>query len=249
MDVAWQDGVGSFLDSAGSDPNIFAACASDGALWSSSGDSPVFSGQSMLWESGPDSPLDSHIAGVTSDSATGTDVTALSLGGWSAEGTPGLASGPLQGGLLWAGAGGDTATTLSNNGGVGLGALDLGVAGGTSSQWQQFVDGFGSQVATWAADLPHLLWTGAGSQPLATAPVTDGLQPLNLAAGASLPLPTAATLSPAQLVWTPASAATGLTTGPSLADAAPAPVMSGAGAGVFAPPPTGPVITGAGSHS
>jgi hypothetical protein len=250
MDVAWQDGVGSFLDSSGTDPNTFAAFASDGsALWSSSDDSPVFSAQSVLWESGPDSPVDSHIAGLTSDSATGTDAGTLWLGGWIADATPGLAGGTLQGGLLWAGAGNDTVSTLSNNGGVGLGALDLGVAGGTSSQWQQFVDGLGSQVATWAADLPHLLWAGAVSQPLVTAPVTDGLQPLNLAAGASLPLPTAATLSPAQLMWTPPSSATGLTTGPSLADAAPPAVLSGAGVGVFVPPPNGPVITGAGSHS
>jgi hypothetical protein len=245
MDVAWQDSVGSFLDSSGGDLGSFASFAGgDATLWSSSGDNPVFSSQSMLWESAAD---DSHISGLTADGG-GADATTLSLGGWMADGTPGPAGGMLGGSLVWAGAGSDTSTSLTSNGGIGLGALDLG-AGSSSSLWQQFVDGFGSQIATWAEDVPHLLWAGAGSQPLVTAPVADVSQSLTLAAGASLPLPTAGTLAPSQLMWTQPSAATGLITGPSLTDAAPAPVMSGAGIGVFAPAANGPVITGAGSHA
>ena len=253
MDVAWQDsGVGSFLDSSGTDASSFASFGnSDGSvLWSSSGDSPVFSAQPVLWESSADAPADSHISGLILDSSSGTDTDTLSLGAWNADSAAGLAGSPLQGGLLWAGAGSETSSTLTNGTGVGLGALDLGVAGDTSSQWQQFVDQFAGGSATGLADATHLLWTGASVQPPITIAGASGLQPVQLAPSDSLPLPAVGSISSSQLMWTPPSSATGLTAGPSLADAAPTPPISGAGIVGSSSSNTLP-LTGAGivSHS
>jgi hypothetical protein len=247
MDVAWQESAGSFLDSSGTGPSSFASfVGGDGALWSSSSDSPVFSGQPVLWESGADTPADSHISGLTLDSGSGTDTSPLLAGGWIADGASGLASGMLDGSVLWSGAGSNTSSSLTNGSGVGLGALDLG-AGSSTPLWQQFVDSFGSQFATWAADAPHLLWTGASSQPAVTVPVPDNSQSVHLAASDSVSLPAVGTVSPTQLLWTPPSGATGLATGPTLTDAAPTPVMTGAGA--IGSSSSNPPITGVGSHS
>jgi hypothetical protein len=251
MDVVWQDSGASFLDSSGTDPTSFATFAGGdgGTLWSSAADSPVFSDQSLLWDSGADAPAASYLSGLTADNGSGTDTSPLLTGGWIADGTSELASGSpsLNGGLLWAGTG-DTSAALSTSSGLGsLGSLDLGASSTASSLWQQFVDGFGPQVATWAADLPHLLWTGASSQPLVTAPVLDGSQSLPLAAGGSLPSSIAGTLAPTQLVWAQPSAATGLVTGPNLADAAPTPVISGTGiVGASSSPLP---VAGVGSHA
>jgi hypothetical protein len=250
MDVAWEDsGVGSFLDSSGTGAGSFASFASDGSAlwWSSSSDSPVFSGQPVLWESGADTPSDSHISAFTADSGTGTDTGA---GGWIADAGSGLAGGSLalNDNILWTGTGSDTSSSLASNGGVGLGALDLGVSSG-ASQWQQFADLFAGQSATGLADVPQLLWTGAASQPQVTVPVLGGLQSLQAAASDGLPLPTAGILAPTQLMWTQPSGATGLTAGPSLTDAAPTPGLSGAGIGNLVPPLNGPVLSGAGTHS
>jgi hypothetical protein len=224
MDVAWQDGVGSFLDSSGTDPSSFASFASDdgGALWSSSADNPLFSGQPVLWESGEDAPADSRISALTADGAGGNDTSALLAGSWIADAGSGFAGGSvaLDGGLLWTGAGRDTSSTLTSNGGVGLGALDLG-AGSVASQWQQSVNDFASQSATGFRETPSLLWTGASSQPPVTVPVVDGLQAIHLAPADGLSVPTLAGVSPTQLVWTQPSGAPGLANGPTLADAAP----------------------------
>jgi hypothetical protein len=254
MDVAWQEGVGSFLDSSGSDlSGTFASFWSgDGTLWSGASDNGVLAGPSLLWS---DANADSGDTSSTrlgtglTDGASGADTPTLSLGSWISDGASGFAASTLHGGLLWAGAGSDTSSSLTSGSGAGLGslgALDL-TAGSSSTLWQQFVDGFGSQFATWAADLPHLLWTGAASQPLVTAPVADGSQALNLATAGSLPLPAAATLAPAQLVWTQPSGATGLATGPSLTDAAPTPPISGAG--IVGSSSSNLPIAGAGSQS
>ena len=258
MDVAWQDSVGSFLDSSGTDPSSFSSFASDdgAALWSSSSDGPLFSTQPVLWESGADTPGDSRNGWLTLDSAGGTDSDMLSLAGWNTDATAGLAGGTLNGGLLWTAAGSNTWTSLASSDGVGLGALDLGAASG-ASQWQQFVDSFGSQFSTWAADVPHLLWTGAGSQPAVTVPVADGLQSLPIAANDSLSLPTLGSISPTQSVWTqqstvwtqPATVTT-LTAGPSLAATAPttSPTTWLSGTGAVGSQWINP-IAGAGSHS
>jgi hypothetical protein len=217
MDVTWQEGVGSFLDSSGIDPSSSASFESgDGSvLWPSSGDSRLFSSQSVLWESGPDSPGDSRIGALTLDSAGGTDAGTLTLGGWSADATPEVANGLLNGDLVWAGAGSETSRSLINNGGVGLGALDLSAAGGTSSEWQQFVAEVAGGSATGLAEVPHLLWTGASSQLPSTVPVPDGSQPLHMPPSDNLSLPTLGNVSPAQVVWTQPSGAPQLTAGTS----------------------------------
>jgi hypothetical protein len=217
MDVAWQDGVGSFLDSSGTDPSGFISLANGdgGTLWSSSGDSS----QSILWESGPDSAADSHISGFTSDSAGATDTGTLLAGTWITDAASGFAgaSTSLNDGVLWTSAGSDTSTSLASNGGVGLGALDLGATSG-ASQWQQFVDQFAGGSAAGLTDTPHLLWTSASSQPpistpvaagsqplhidpndsFGLAPVASGSQPLHIDPNGSLGLPTLGIVSPAQ---------------------------------------------------
>lgn len=251
MDVAWQEGVGSFLDSSGTDlSGTFASFGSGdgGTLWSSAADSTVFSDQSLLWESGADAPADSHLSGLTADNAGGTDTGSLLAGGWIADGTPGFGGGVLGTGLLWAGAGSETSSSLTNGSGVGLGALDLGTASG-ATQWQQFVNDFAGQPGTWLTEAPQqLLWAGASSQPQITVPLLDASQSLHLAASDSSPSSNPGTLSPTQLVWAQPSAATGLVTGPSLTDAAPTPVMSGAGiVGSFSS--NLPIAAGVGSHA
>jgi hypothetical protein len=249
MDVGWQDSVGSFLDSAGTDANSFASFASENgaAQWSSSSDSPLFSSQPVLWESGADSPNDSHISALTADSTSGTDASALLAGSWIADAGSAFAGGSpaLNGGLLWIGTGSDTSSTLASNSGVGLGALDLGVSSG-ASLWQQFADQFAGGLATGLPDTQQLLWTGAASQPSITVPFAAGLlsQPsvtVPVPASDSLPLLGAGNLAPAQLTWTQPSSATGLTAGPSLADAAPgfiAPGPTGSAAGFLTVPPS-----------
>ncbi|MBV8753339.1 MAG: hypothetical protein JO328_10830 [Hyphomicrobiales bacterium] len=213
MDVAWQDGVGSFLDSSGTDPSSFVSFTEgDGTLWSSSADSPLFSGQSVLWESGLDSPADSHISGLTVDSTNGTDTGTWLAGSWLADGTPGLADGTLQGGLLWGSAGSETPISLASNGGVGLGALELGASSG-DSQWQQFVDHYAGGSATGLTDVPHLLWTGAGSQS-AIVPVPNNSQPVHIALNDTLPLATVGSVQPSvtlpEVNYAPPTTPTGL---------------------------------------
>ena len=228
MDVAWQDsGGGSFFDSSGTDPTSFASFASDdgSALWSSSSDSPVFSGQSVLWESGADAPADSHIGALTADR-------------WIADAGGSVA---LDGGLLWGGTASDTSSTLTSNGGIGLGALDLG-ASSDGSLWRQFVDQFAGGSATGLADAPQLLWTGAGSQ--VTVPVVGGL--LQIAPPDSLSAAAVGNLAPTQLLWTQPSGTTGLTSGPSLIDAAPTTPISGAG--IMGSSSRNLPLAGAGSH-
>jgi hypothetical protein len=218
MDVVWQDSGASFLDSAGTDPSSFASFASDGTLWTSSGDSPLFSGQPVLWESDPDSPGDSRVAGLTLDGSGGTDTSLPLADRWIADRTPGLAGAMLD--VLWAGASTDTSSSLASNGGMGLGALDLG-AGSVSSQWQQFVNDFASQSATGFGEAPSLLWTDASSRPPVAVPVVDGLRAISLAPTDGLSVPTLASVSPTQLVWTQPSTATVHAADPTLADAAP----------------------------
>jgi len=217
MDVVWQDSGASFLDSAGTDPSSFASFASDGTLWTSSGDSPLFSGQPVLWESGADAPADSPISGLAADSAGGTDASPLLAGHWIADGGSAFAgaSVALDGSLLWAGASSDTSSSLASNGGVGLGALDLGASSG-ASLWQQFVDTFAGGSATGLADVPQLLWTGSGTQPSITVPVPVAAQSLPLAASDSVQLATVGNLAPAPFLFTPSLGATGLTPSPSL---------------------------------
>jgi len=229
MDVVWQDSVGSFLDSAGSDPGSFASFADDGgALWSSVSDSPLFSSEPVLWQSGADAPADSHLGALIADSSV-TDSSALLAGGWIADAGSGFVGGSATlhgGGLMWAGAGSNTASTLSSNGGVGLGALDLGASSG--SLWQQFVDQFASGAASSLGDVPQLLWTSPAGQLSITVPVVSGLQPLQVGASDSVAA-TLGNLAPTQLVWTQPSAANGLTVGPSLAGAAPTTLASNLG--------------------
>lgn len=258
MDVAWQDSVGSFLDSSGtglaSTSGAFGV-GDNGTLWSASPDTGAFADQSVLWNQtdldGSDSTSTHLGAGIT-DSASGSDTSTLSLGSWGTDGTPALASGTLQGGLVWAGASSDTSNSLTNGTGVGLGALDLGAGSAATSQWQQFVNDFASQSGAWLTDAQPLLWTGTSSQPPITAPVPTSLgsQPVQLAPSGSLPIPTLGSVVPAQLTWTQPSAATGLAAGPSLTDAAPTPVMSGAGV-IGSSSPSGVPIpgVGVGSHS
>ena len=249
MDVAWQDSVGSFLDSSGTGSSGVASFAGgDGTLWSSAPDSPLFSSQSVLWESDADPPTDNHLVGLNSDSTGATDTSPILAGGWIADGAPGLTGGSptLDGGLLWAGAGSDTSASLTNSTGVGLGALDLG-AGSSTSQWQQFVNDFAGQPAAWLSDTAHLLWPGAGTQPPVAVPFSAGSQSVPLAPSTGVALPSIPSLSPTQLAWTGPSSATGLTIGPSLVDGAPPTVMSGAGV-VGTSSNTLP-IAGAGSHS
>lgn len=246
MDVVWQEGAGSFLDSSGIDPSSFAG--GNGGPWSASADSPVFSAQSVLWDSGADSPADSRIGALTADSAGGADTDALPASSWIADAGSNFAgvSGALDDRLLWTAAGSDTSSSLASNGSVGLGALDLGAAGSTSSQWQQFVNEFTGGSATGLAEVPQLLWTGGAGQPI-TVPLVSGMQSFQVPASDSLPAAALGNLAPTQLMWSQPSAATGLTSGPTLTDAAPTPPLSGAGIGV--PSVNGPVISGAGSHS
>ena len=218
MDVAWQDSVGSLLDSSGIDPSSFASfTGGDGTLWSSSGDSPLFSGQSVLWESGPDSSTDSHIGGLKVDSANGTDTSPLLASSWMATGPYAFArENPLpDAGLLWSSAGSDTSSPLTDNGGLALGALDLGATSG-ASQWQQFVTDYAAGAETWLANGSTMLWTGGDptkSQTLTTphfdTPLNALVQPglADLVHGMSQSL---AGVPPAQLVWGGSLADTGL---------------------------------------
>jgi hypothetical protein len=240
MDVVWQDSGASFLDSAGTDPSSFASFASDGTLWTSSGDSPLFSGQPVLWESGADAPADSPISGLTADSAGGTDPSPLLVGSWTADVGSAFAgaTSALDGGLLWTAAGSDTSNSLVSNGGVGLGALDLGASSG-ASLWQHFVDQFAGGFGIGPTDVPQLLWTGTGSQPSIAVPVPVAAQSLPLAASDSSPLATVGNLAPAPFLWTPSLGATGLTPSPSL--------MTGAGA--VGSSSSNLPLAGAGSHA
>lgn len=237
MDVVWQEGAGSFLDSSGIDPSSFAG----------GNGSPVFSAQSVLWDSGADSPADSRIGALTADSTGGADTDALPASSWIADAGSNFAgvSGALDDRLLWTAAGSDTSSSLASNGSVGLGALDLGAPSG-ASQWQQFVDEFAGGSATGLANVPQLLWTGGAGQPI-TVPLVSGMQSLQVPSD-SLPAAALGNLAPTQLMWSQPSAATGLTSGPTLTDAAPTPPLSG-GAGSGVPSVNGPVISGAGSHS
>jgi len=227
MDVAWQDGAGSFLDWSGSDlSGSFASLASgDGSvLWSSSADTPLFSGDSVLWESTADSPAGSHLSAFD-PSASETDGTPTRS--WITSGTSGLlvGSSSLDSGLLWAGAGSDTSASLNSGSGLWLGALDLGAGSGPSSQWLQFVNDFANRSATGFSDIPTLLWSG-GERSAVTPPITG--DPLHLAssfAGPSFP-----TLAPEHLVFTdPAGAAA-----PIMADA----TLSRLPSGFLVPPQT-----------
>jgi hypothetical protein len=233
MDVVWQDGVGSFLGSGGTDSGGSLASylsADGGAVWLAPADSGLFSSQSMLWESAGDSRGDSYAAAFTQD-ATETEASTVPVG-WIANGASEFASGSptLDGGLLWNGAG-DTSGSLSTIGGAGglgsLAALDLG-AGTASSLWQQFANDFAGRSAPWLADVPHLLWTGGSGQPPLAPPISGD----SLHLTGSLVGPSVAPLAPEHLVWTDPSVATGLTAGPALAEVAATPVMSGAGAEV-----------------
>jgi hypothetical protein len=229
MDVVWQDSVGSFLDSSGTDPGNFASFASDGsgALWSSAGDSPLFSGQPVLWESGADSPADSHISALTADGTGGNDSGALLVGSWLADASAGSAgaSPAMNLSLLWAGSGSDTSSTLASNGGVGLGALDLG-AGSAASQWFQSLNVSAPQE-TWLQQPANLVWTGGTDQaPLTTStPLMPPVGNLQVPGAPSLQAPP--TLTPQQLVWTDSSqGVAGITSSPATLGAAPTPLFN-----------------------
>ena len=241
MDVAWQDGAGSFLDWSGSDlSGSFASSASsDGSvLWSSSADTPLFSGDSVLWESTADSPAGSHLSAFD-PSASDTDGTPTRS--WITSGTSSLLVGTssLDNGLLWAGAG-DTGSSalLTNAGGA---QFDLAAGSGGSSQWQQLL-GVSGNEPTWFQEATHLVWTGGSGQSPLAPPVTS--DSLHLPSSVATPIFPA--IGPEHIQWTDPSAATGLLAGPSLVDVAPPTPISGAG--IISQSTGGLPLTGAGSR-
>jgi hypothetical protein len=239
MDVAWQDGAGSFLDWSGSDlSGSFASLGSgDGSvLWSSSADTPLFSGDSVLWESSADSPAGSHLSAFD-PSASDTDGTPTSS--WITSGTSGplVGSASLDSGLLWAGVGDTGSSSLLTN--AGGAQFDL-AAGSGSSQWQQLLGVSGNQP-TWFQEATHLVWTAGSIQPLAPPVTPDSL---HLASSVATPIFPA--IGPEHILWTDPSAATGLLAGPSLVDVAPPTPISGAG--IISQSTSGLPLTGAGSR-
>jgi hypothetical protein len=234
MDVAWQDGAGSFLDWSGSDlSGSFASLASGngGVLWSSAGDTPAFSGDSVLWESSADAPAASHLSAFD-PSATETDGTPTSS--WITSGTSGLlvGSSSLDNGLLWAGAGDAASSSPLTNAGVAQ--FDLAAGSGVPSQWQQLLDVSANQEGRFQ-QATHLLWAGGSDQPALAPPIMP--DSLHLTGG--LAQPAFPTLAPEHLAWTDPSAATGLLAAqsfgdvhaadPSRLDAAPTTLASGLG--------------------
>ena len=224
MDVAWQEGAGSFLGWSENDLSAsFASSANSGGsvLWSSSADTPLFSGDSVLWESSSDSPADSHLSAFDRI-ASETDGTPTSS--WITSGTSRLfvGSSSLDTGLLWAGAGDAGSSSLLTN--AGGAQFDLAAGSDGPSQWQQLL-GVSGNPPTWFQDATHLAWTGGSAQPPLAPPITlDSVHIAN-----SVATPTFPSLAPTSLMWTDPSTATGLTTAPSLGGAAPI-LASGAGA-------------------
>jgi len=189
------------------------------------------------------------ISAFTADGIGRNNISPLLAGSWIVDVGSEFAgfSTALDGGLLWTAAGINTSSTLTSNGGVVLGALDLGAASG-ASQWQQFVEQFPGGSATGLADVPQLLWTGVAIQLPVTVAVPNGLQSLQFAPSESLPLAGLGSMSPTQLMWTQPAAATGLTTGPTLTNVAPPTPISGASI-VGSSSSSNLPLAGAGSHS
>jgi hypothetical protein len=214
MNVLWQDNAASFLDgsSLGGAGGFAASLGDGGAPWFASADGGLFSGQPVLWW---DNGADSATAAPGLTGVPGFDPGGAA-GGWLPNGAEAFAGADptLDGGLLWPDGRGSTSNLVLT--GAGMGQWNLSAVDAASSQWLQSVRDIASRGEKWLTEASTLLWTGG--QPSLTPPITGTPQ---LAGG--LAGPTFPTLTPEHLVWTDPSGATGLTAGPSLGVAEPAP--------------------------
>jgi hypothetical protein len=189
MDVAWQDSVGSFLDSFATDgegsPGGFAS-GDNGVVWSDTADNSAFTGtDSLLWND----------ASVHWSNADPSLILAGDLG------PPGTASFASDNSLpatnlLWTDPSDNTSINVSIAGaGAGMdNTFPLGPASDNAPRSLLFTNASSSDI----------LWTATpdGASPALTLPTTVNSQALHLADGGSVPDLSFPTLAPQQLVWT-----------------------------------------------
>jgi hypothetical protein len=181
MDVAWQDSVGSFLDSfatdGGGSPAGFAS-GDNGVVWSDSADNGLFADpDSVLWN---DAPV--HWSNADPSLVLAGDLSPLGTVSFAPDNTLPAAN------LLW----GEPGDNTSN------GSINFSIAAAGAGTDNTFPLGSASD------NTPRsLLFTNAGFGDILWTAVPDGAAPaLQLADAGSIAGLSFPTLAPQQLIWT-----------------------------------------------